>query len=559
MSETQLSLIKPADLPAPPETAIQVMRACSQKTVNNEELAQLSKNDPMLSAELLRVANSPFFSHGGSVQSITRAIQVLGQRSLRNMALCLSVRDALKECTIHGFDLSLYWEDALRLGVCARLLGELAGLDKDDCFTAGLLQDFGLLVLYHIYPHKGKHAKKLRDMGPAKRLTAEKKIFGIGHDQVIAELAASWSLPEELTKALEYHHQRTDASQSWATLSRILHEADWLSALYRAKNKSPILSKCQKLFKIRYGFDSDKTEEHIATIPTLTEEAATALGLYIEKQTDFAEILRVANLRVIQNNITYQKLNWKLQKAIREKNILTAELQRELSLAREVQKSLLPLPRKDNFPIHGINVSAKYLSGDFYDYLSLPDGRLLFNLGDVSGKGTNAALFMTKTNAVFRCLGQRIVSPAAILDCLNSELCSITVRGMFVTMTAGLYDPASGELTLANAGHMPSLLIQPDGVTKQFPAQAPPLGVMPGQTYSDITVALGNGSLYLYSDGVTEGIVGEGQALETAGMIKLLIDNRNLPPGERLEKVVQTLQKKPLRDDVTMLVVENVH
>lgn len=557
MPDIQFKTIKPADLPAPPQTAIQIMRACSQKTVNNEELAQLSKNDPMLSAELLRVANSPFFSHGGSVQSITRAIQVLGQRSLRNMALCISVRDALKECTIQDFDLSLFWEDALRLGVSARLLGELAGLDKDDCFTAGLLQDFGLLVLFHLYPNKGKHAKKLRELGPLKRLEAEKKFFGIGHDQVIAELANSWSLPEELTKALEHHHHKIDASTSWSTLSRILYEADWLSSLFRAKNKGPILNQCQKLFKIRYGFNANAADEQIATIPTLTEEAATALGLYIPKQTDLAEIFREANLQVIQNNITFQKLNWKLQKTIRERDILSAELHRELSLAREVQKSLLPPPRDDNFPIHGVNASARQLSGDFYDYFSLPDGRLLFNLGDVSGKGTNAALLMTKANAIFRCLGQSLVSPAAILTNLNKELCSTTVRGMFVTMTAGIYDPASGEVTLANAGHMPTLLIQPDGSTQQLPAQAPPLGIVPGQAYQNNTIPLGKSSLYLYSDGVTEGLVGEEQYLEMEGMIKLLTDNSKLPAKERLAKVVSTLQKKPLKDDVTMLVVEN--
>ncbi len=554
MPDLNFKTIKPADLPAPPQTAIKIMRTCAKKTVNNRELTELTRNDPLLTAELLRVANSPFFSHGGSIKSIFRAIQLLGQRALRNLALCISVRDALKDCVIKDFDLALFWEDALRLGVSARLLGKLAGLDEDDCFTAGLLQDFGMLVLFHLHQDKGKESSRLRSLGPGKRLAAEKELFGIGHDQLIAELADAWSLPDNLAKALACHHRKAVPTAPWAALSQILHEADYLAALYRAKNKKLILGQCRKLLTTRYGLTEEQTDELLAAIPAATEEAATALGLHISKQEDLDEVLRLANLRVIKYNISYQELSWKFKKALIERDRLAAEMQRELVLAREVQKSLLP-PEQIDFPIHGVNVAARQLSGDFYDYFPLADGRLLFNLGDVSGKGTTAALLMSKTISIFRCLGHSSSSPGEILTRINAELCTTNVRGMFVTMAAGLYDRGSGQLLLANAGHMPPLLITAEGRDQCFPAQAPPLGILPEQSYPNSAISLDNGSLYLYSDGVTEGFIGPDKTLGEKGLVALLRENSNVAPKERLWKIVEILQETPIRDDVTLLVV----
>ena len=101
------------------------------------------------------------------------------------------------------------------------------------------------------------------------------------------------------------------------------------------------------------------------------------------------------------------------------------------------------------------------VSGDFYDHFELPDGTIAFAIGDVSGKGLNASLLMAQTASLFRCLGKTMRDPARLMSILNREICETVSRGMFVTMVAGLYDPATGQLRFANAGHLPPLVRRP--------------------------------------------------------------------------------------------------
>ncbi len=98
-------------------------------------------------------------------------------------------------------------------------------------------------------------------------------------------------------------------------------------------------------------------------------------------------------------------------------------MKRELDLAREIQRDLLPQAAAATSPIHGINLPANEVSGDFYDFFALPDGRYVWGLGDVAGKGMNAALLMAKTISLRRCLGKTALPPCQLLAPLNDELC----------------------------------------------------------------------------------------------------------------------------------------
>lgn len=153
----------------------------------------------------------------------------------------------------------------------------------------------------------------------------------------------------------------------------------------------------------------------------------------------------------------------------------------ELELASEIQHDFLPQPSAKDFPIHGINILARAVSGDFYDIMTLPDGRIWFNIADVSGKGMNAALLMAKTSSLFRCLAKSSEHPGQLLNAINNELCETISHGMFVTMVGGLFDPSTGVVNLTNAGHEPLLLF--DIKRESFmpiPADAPPLGIAAG-------------------------------------------------------------------------------
>ena len=150
-----LKTIQPSDLPAPPEATARIVRACSDSDVGAHQLARIVSSDPVLTAEILRTVNSAFFGLSRPVKSAAQAVTVMGNRALRNLALCLAVRDAVKPGSIHDFDIMDYWEDALRRAVAARCLSHDVGVDPDEAFTIGLLQDFGMLALLYAQPHKG--------------------------------------------------------------------------------------------------------------------------------------------------------------------------------------------------------------------------------------------------------------------------------------------------------------------------------------------------------------------------------------------------------------------
>ncbi|WP_455212013.1 SpoIIE family protein phosphatase, partial [Kaarinaea lacus] len=510
-----------------------------------------------LATELLRVVNSSFYSLGRELKSLTRAISIVGQRALRNIVLCLAVRDLINNGSIVGFDVTAFWEHALRRAVSARLLGTLLDYDADDCFTIGLIQDFGLLAMFYLHPTKADVWQNLATADPDSRLDLENQHFACTHDQLGRQLAQTWQLPEEFALALGNHH--SVIGDSCATdLSKLLYCSDWMTAVFSSDNKGGIIDQCRCVLDDMFAISNNDINDLLTAVPKQTAQAASMLGLKIDEQIDFEQVLREANIKLAEANLSYQELTWELEKTLQERDRLAAELNRELELAREIQQSLLPQTSTKSFPITGINVSARQLSGDFFDYFELPDGKLYFNLGDVSGKGMNAALLMAKTSSLFRCLGKKVYNPGDLLALINNEICETTVRGMFVTMIAGIYDANSDILRMVNAGNPPGLLFDRNGKIRLFEAQTPPLGVVPGLKFPEIKCQLNSGSLYLFSDGVTETQLADGHELGIKGLARWLKDSKIKPPQQRLQAIVERLtpKHKPLRDDITLMLIE---
>jgi sigma-B regulation protein RsbU (phosphoserine phosphatase) len=233
---------------------------------------------------------------------------------------------------------------------------------------------------------------------------------------------------------------------------------------------------------------------------------------------------------------------------------------RELELAAEIQRSLLPAREQGPYPIYGVNVPKRTVSGDFFDILPLPNGTLGFCLGDVSGKGMNAALLMAKSASLYRCMARHVERPGRLLGVLNREICETVTRGMFVTMVAGIFDPATGVARLANAGHEPPLHRDRDGGFRSFPAEAPPLGIDAGEgldrLYPEVEVEMGEGALYVCSDGLTEACSESGGFLGPEGVMGLIDRYSGKPLAERVEAIVSHVSQRELRDDLTLLVVD---
>jgi sigma-B regulation protein RsbU (phosphoserine phosphatase) len=190
-------------------------------------------------------------------------------------------------------------------------------------------------------------------------------------------------------------------------------------------------------------------------------------------------------------------------------------LKQELEIASSLQKSFLPESpsiKKGNIMVSAVNISAKQVGGDLYDFIELPDDLIGIFIGDVSGKGVSAALYMAKIISDFRYVASTEVSTEIVMNRLNSLL-SRAPRGMFLTAIYMIVDVHSGELKISVAGHPPFLLITNGRVEVVSVDSGPPLGII-SENYPVSTISLKSGDrMILLTDGVFEAKNKEGQRI----------------------------------------------
>lgn len=569
----ELRALQPSDLPAPPEAALRVMEACGDEEVDNRHIGSLVETDPALTAELLRMVNSAWFGFAREVRSVSRAISIIGHKTLRNLVLCIAIRDSVNDEQVHGLDLAPFWSAALYRAVAARLLGESAGLPGDECFTLGMVQDLGLLALVRARPAQAGAWDELLAADPDERHALEGRVFGLTHDDVGWVLANAWHLPADLAATIGEHHrfgheelpENADGETlRGVRLRRVAWCADWLAAVFSYADKRRIVQHAREALAMGFDMDAQAADALLAAVSAGVGQAAEALGMDAA-HVSYESVLSEANLRLAEMNLDMQELNWRLQSALDARDRLAGALRRELDKARVLQRSLLPDPAHACFavdgmgcPFYGVNAPARTLSGDFFDYFRLSDGRWCFNIADVSGKGVEAALMMARTSSLFRCLARAELHPGRLLAALNDELGEMPLYGMFVTMVAGVLDPANGELSLVNAGHPPPLLFHRNGEMGVIPAQAPPLGILPGAQFPVTEYALDGGSLYMFTDGLVEAAGHSASKLGYPGIVDLVGEFREVPPPERPARMLSHVTRTHgiARDDVTILLVE---
>lgn len=233
-------------------------------------------------------------------------------------------------------------------------------------------------------------------------------------------------------------------------------------------------------------------------------------------------------------------------------------VRKELELARQIQESLLPAVPDNDFPVHGLNIPAREVSGDFYDFKAMDDGRVYFALADVSGKGMNAALLMAKTTSVLRCLARSAPDPGTLLKWANNEICETSTMGMFVTVIVGYINLAAGRVEIANGGHQPALVRDASGGYSELGAEAPPLGVLADIDFPVREVSPGSGAIYLYTDGLSESVAADGSELDVEGMKQMIESAASTEAGARLKQIVEQWRGSGYEshDDITVMVIE---
>ena len=258
-----------------------------------------------------------------------------------------------------------------------------------------------------------------------------------------------------------------------------------------------------------------------------------------------------------------------LRQSVRELKETTAAKERiesELKIAREIQMSMVPklfppFPLRPEFDLYATLVPAREVGGDFYDFLFIDDNRLCFAIGDVSGKGVPASLFMAVTTTLFRTTAVRVSRPDEILFLLNRELCRGNESCMFVTVFCAILDIRTGEVEYSNGGHNLPYFVSHAETRPLRNTGGMALGFTEDVTYRSEKIMLRAGDgLFLYTDGVTEAMdEGENQFSEPR-LEEFLQQANGSSATEIIRGAVDQVRRHsagaPQSDDITILALK---
>ncbi len=289
----------------------------------------------------------------------------------------------------------------------------------------------------------------------------------------------------------------------------------------------------EKVFGIIYAdspiAEGRFTEDHLKVLTTLASVAA----------------IRVENARLVEARFQQERL------------------ERELQLAMEIQQRFQPTasPVVTGYEFQGISFPCYEIGGDYYDFIPRADGRLVITLGDVSGKGTAAALLMSSLHAAIHAQTGSHDSLVETISAVNNYLADNIPPNRFVTLFYAELDPESGTLSFLNAGHNPPLIVHAAGTVEQLAAGGLPLGIRTNAEYREGRTQLQLGDvLVIYSDGVTEAASPSGEEFGPTRLYEVVSRNVEASAAGIRDRIESALTKfsqgTQAADDITLVIVK---
>lgn len=239
-------------------------------------------------------------------------------------------------------------------------------------------------------------------------------------------------------------------------------------------------------------------------------------------------------------------------------------MERELDIAHNIQKSFLKdvPPEKRGLDIAALINPARTIGGDLYDFVDISEGKIGIMVGDVSGKGVPAALFMAKTVSDFRFHSKTQIAPNQAITELNNQISTESTSGLFVTICYVVIDVNEKQIHIVDAGHLPVIAAHKDKPTEALKVEgAMAVGIMDGIEYPQKTFSFNPGDVFLlYTDGVTEARNNKRQEFGEERIKKVLTESKLKTTKEIIEDILKNIRKfqgrAPQHDDITLIAIK---
>ena len=230
VQEIKSIILAAGDLPTLPLVALEVARLAENPLTSLPEMVRIIRNDPSLTARILRTANSEYYGMPRRIDSLNTALVVLGMREISNLVTSISVLKTFPEpASSNGFDMQAFWEHSAGCAEIARLIALRLHLHLHDAeYTAALLHDIGKILLDQHFHDDFMIARELEVSEQIHSTAAERRVLGVDHAEIGAWLAETWSLPPAIAEAIRYHHQPRLAHEH-RSLAAVIHISDQLA------------------------------------------------------------------------------------------------------------------------------------------------------------------------------------------------------------------------------------------------------------------------------------------------------------------------------------------
>ena len=254
----------------------------------------------------------------------------------------------------------------------------------------------------------------------------------------------------------------------------------------------------------------------------------------------------------------YNRLMSKLENSEAEKQKWRDRISNEVKLAVKVQENFLPKRNLENYPVHGINIAAREVSGDFFSFYPHNDS-VYFIIADVAGKGIHAGMVMAKASTLFEIMSRDKVDPDEMMFHMNNDLFLTKTGGMFVTCILGEYNTRTDEIRWVNGGHQPAFLRSSSGNYEQYESKSPPMGVILQKhksVYNVNKTKLEDKRFFAFTDGLSESLNSAGEEIGIDGSLKIIEENFNLDSSKQLSDISNSVIKNAgskLSDDLTLI------
>jgi len=195
-----------------PDVYYQVNDMVEDPRCSAADIGEVISRDPALTVRLLKIVNSPFYGVSSRVETVSRAVNIIGTRELRNLVLVTSAVETFSRIPNELMDMATFWRHSVYCGVVARLLAtECNVLHSERLFIAGLLHDIGMLIIYHKLPDEARQVIECFSRGTEEIYSIEQEVIGFDHAQIGGALMRWWRLPPSLQATAQYHHEPAKA------------------------------------------------------------------------------------------------------------------------------------------------------------------------------------------------------------------------------------------------------------------------------------------------------------------------------------------------------------